>query len=331
MRRTVTLSVILLLLAGVAHADETVATVGSKTITREQLEKHVKAKLMQLENQRFQILQEGVDDLIASELYEQEAKARGISPKELVKKEIEDKIGEPKAEEIQQVYDDNKEDLEGQSLEEIKPQIVQYLRQQQLAERNEAFLNELRKKFKTTVALRPPTVDVTDGGRPVLGKADAPVTIIGFSDYECPFCKRGAAVIEQVIKAYGDKVRFVHRDFPLDFHANARPAAEAAACANDQGQFWQYHHKLWQADSLSEDKLKALAKELGMDEKKFNDCVAAKTHTAVIDKDMVDAQSAGVSGTPAFFVNGRMLSGAQPFEKFKEVIDEELARGGKKS
>ena len=308
-------------------AEPPVATVGSQTISKAELEKHVKSKLLQLDTQRYDVLREGLDELVASQLYEQEAKARGTTVEAVVKQEIESKVSEPTAEQIQKVYDENKEELGEQTLETVKPQIVQYLKQQQLAERNSAFIESLKKKYKTTVTLRPPVVEVSDGGRLARGGAKAPVTIIEFSDYECPFCKRAADTVEQVVKAYGDKIRLVHRDFPLAFHEHARPAAEAALCANAQGKFWEYHQKLFASQDLSSDKLKALAKDVGIDSAKFDECLAKTPYSKTIDKDMADGAEVGVNGTPAFFINGRMLSGAQPFEKFKEIIDDELSHG----
>jgi protein-disulfide isomerase len=311
-------------------ADEVVATIGERKITRAELEKHVKPKLMQLEAQRFQVLQEGLEELVANELYSLEAKARNISVDELVKRELEAKVGEPSTEEVQKLYDDNKDELEGQTLEQLRPQLIQYLKQQKMAERHQEFLEELRKKYKATTTLQPPVVQVSDGGRPARGPASAPVTIIEFSDYECPFCKRASSTVAEVLRHYGDKVRFVHRDFPLNFHQHARLAAEAAACAHAQGKFWEYHDRLWKAEDLSESGLKSLAKETGLDATKFDECLQKKPHTAAIDRDIEDGTAAGVNGTPAFFINGRMLSGAQPFEAFKQVIDEELKRAAEK-
>jgi protein-disulfide isomerase len=311
-------------------ADEVVATIGERKITRAELEKHVKPKLMQLEAQRFQVLQEGLEELVANELYSLEAKARNISVDELVKRELEAKVGEPSTEEVQKLYDDNKDELEGQTLEQLRPQLIQYLKQQRMAERHQQFLEELRKKYKATTTLQPPVVQVSDGGRPARGPASAPVTIIEFSDYECPFCKRASSTVAEVLRHYGDKVRFVHRDFPLNFHQHARLAAEAAACAHAQGKFWEYHDRLWKAEDLSESGLKSLAKETGLDATKFDECLQKKPHTAAIDRDIEDGTAAGVNGTPAFFINGRMLSGAQPFEAFKQVIDEELKRAAEK-
>lgn len=311
-------------------AEDVVATIGERKITRAELEKHVKPKLMQLEMQRFQVLQEGLDELVANELYEMEAKARKIPVEELVKQELEAKIAEPSDEEIRKLYEDNKDDLEGQTLEQLRPQLVQYLKQQKLSERHQQLLGELRQKYKATTMLKPPVVAVSDGGRPARGPASAPVTIIEFSDYECPFCKRASATVAQVLQHYGDKIRFVHRDFPLNFHEHARLAAEAAACANAQGKFWEYHDRLWKADDLSETGLKTLAKATGLDASKFEECLRTKPHAAAIDRDIQDGTAAGVNGTPVFFINGRPLSGAQPFEAFKQIIDEELSRAQQK-
>src|SRR5262249_23531790 len=200
-----------------------------------------------------------------------------------------------------------------------------FLKQQKAAEAQQAFLTELKKKNPTKIALKPPVVEVSAAGRPQRGSASAPITIIAFSDYECPYCKRAHTTVEEVMKTYGDKVKLVYRDYPLPFHEHARPAAEAAACANAQGKFWEYHQKLWGASDLSTEKLKAMAGEIGLDQQKFDDCLAKQQFKADIDKDIADGSSVGVTGTPAFFINGRMISGAQPFGKVKERSDQELA------
>ncbi len=309
-----------------AAAEPPVATVGGSSISREELEKHVRPKLVEVENQRYEILRDGLDEMIGDELMKQEAKARGVTPEALEQQEITAKVAAPSDAEIQKVYDDNKEQLGGASLESAKPRIVEYLQAQKMAERREAYLTELKGKYKTSVSLRPPVVAVSPAGRPERGGgASAPVLIISFSDYECPFCKRAEATVQQVMKAYGDKVRFVYRDFPLTMHAHARPAAEAANCANAQGKFWEYHDKLFASQDLGTEKLQTLATEVGLDRKKFDECLAKEEFKPAIEKDIADGEAVGVNGTPAFFVNGRLLSGAQPFEKFKEVIDDELS------
>jgi protein-disulfide isomerase len=328
MHRLAVAAAVVCLVAGPAWS-ETVATVGDTPISREALEKHVKPKLVEVENQRYEVLSEGLDELISEQLLEKESKARNVTTEQLVATEITAKLAEPTDAEIQKVYDDNKAQLQGQTLDQVKPRIVEFLKQQKGAERQEVFLTELKGKYKTSVALKPPKVEVSTAGRPARGPEAAPITIIEFSDYECPFCKRAEPTVKKVLDTYGDKVRLVYRHYPLEFHATARPAAEASACAAAQGKFWEYHDKLFASADLSDATLKKLAGEVGLDQAKFDECFAKKQFKADIDKDVADASSVGVTGTPAFFINGRMISGAQPFEKFKEIIDDELARSSK--
>src|SRR4029453_1067448 len=286
------------LLAGPAGA-ETVATVGDTTISRETLEKHVKPKLVEVENQRYEVLSGGLDELISEQLIEKEAKARNVTSDQLVATEITAKVAAPTDAVIQKVYDDNKAQLQGQTLEQVKPRIVEFLKQQKGAERQEAFITELKGKYKTSVALKPPKVDVSTAGRPARGPEAAPVTIIEFSDYECPFCKRAEPTVKKVLDTYGDKVRLVYRHYPLEFHATARPAAEASACAAAQGKFWEYHDKLFSSSDLSDAKLKKLAGEVGLDQAKFDEGFAEKQVKGDIAKDVADASSVGGTGTPA--------------------------------
>lgn len=166
---------------------------------------------------------------------------------------------------------------------------------------------------------------------PVLGDPDAPVTIIEFSDYECPFCKRHfTQVYPQIKENYIDtgKVKLVFRDFPLDFHPDAIPAAKAANCARDQGgdeKYFEMHDKLFLAEDLSEETLQKIGSEAGLDETEFNECLASDKHTEEINKDMQDGSSHGVTGTPAFFINGWFIKGAYPYSEFEKFIEQELA------
>jgi len=324
MHRFVLVSVFLLAVPLVCAA-EPVATVAGTPISREDLEKHVKPKLVEIENQRYEALSEGLDEMISEQLFEKEAKSRNVTVEQLEATEITSKVPEPSDAEVQKVYDENKSQLGNQTLDQVKPRIVEFLKQQKAGERQQAFVDELKAKYKTTVSLKPPVVEVSAAGRPARGPDKAPITIIEFSDYQCPYCKRAHVTVEQVMQTYGDKVKLVYRDYPLPFHENARPAAEAAACANAQGKFWEYHQKLWGASDLSTEKLKAMAGEIGLDQKKFDECLAKQEFKAVIDKDIADGASVGVSGTPAFFINGYSISGAQPYPKFRKLIERALA------
>ncbi len=175
-------------------------------------------------------------------------------------------------------------------------------------------------------------VDVSADDDPVLGKNNAKVTIIEFSDYQCPFCKRFRdQTFDQIKTKYIDtgKVKLIYRDFPLDsIHPQARPAAEATECADEQGKFWQYHDLLFQKQDewsiTGASAFKQYAKDLSLDGNKFNDCFDSGKYKKEVQKDLDDGVAVGVRGTPAFFINGQSLSGAQPFAAFEAIIEQAL-------
>ncbi len=175
----------------------------------------------------------------------------------------------------------------------------------------------------------PSAVKVAIGNAPSFGPADAKVTIVEFSDFECPFCTRGANTMEQVKKAYGDKVRVVFKHLPLPFHRNAHLAAQASMAAHAQGKFWPYHDKLFQNfRNLNKENFVKWAQELGLDMARFQQALDSGKYKAYVDADLAQASEVGANGTPTFFINGRSVVGAQPFAQFKTIIDEELAKAG---
>jgi protein-disulfide isomerase len=325
MRNAVLMIMALGLLPGVAAA-EPLATVGKKTITRDEVEKAVRPQLVEIESQRYEIIRGGLDEMVAEALFTQEAEARKVTVEQLQQTEIVDKVAQPTDAEIKEVFDANKEQLGEATIDQVKPQIVEFLLRQSTAKRQAEVIAELKKKYPTKISMKAPVVEVAIGNAPVKGNPKAPVTIIEFSDYECPFCKRAEPTVAKVLSTYGpDKVRLAYRHFPLPFHANAKPAAEAAGCAGEQGKFWEYHEKVMASATLDPESLKKIGVEVGVDQKKFEECINGNKYEVVVDKDIAAGQEAGVNGTPAFFINGRMLVGAQPFEQFKNVIDDELA------
>jgi protein-disulfide isomerase/plastocyanin len=178
----------------------------------------------------------------------------------------------------------------------------------------------------------PTRVDVSADDDPVKGDADAPVTIIEFSDFQCPFCSRFYTdALPQIEQEYINtgKVKLVYRDFPLEsIHPQARPAAEAAECADDQGKFWEFHDLLFENQQLLSDaSYKQWASDLGLDENVFADCVDSNKHADEVTGDLDDGAAGGVTGTPAFFVNGQLLSGAQPFSAFQVAIEAAMNAG----
>jgi len=172
-------------------------------------------------------------------------------------------------------------------------------------------------------------VEVSADDDPVKGDKNAPVEIIEFSDFQCPFCGRFyEQTLPDIEKNYikTGKVKLVYRDFPLSsIHPYAQKAAEAAECADDQGKFWEMHDKIFENQrAIGITDLKGYAKDLGLDTGKFNDCLDSGKFAAEVQKDTSDGRAAGVTGTPAFFINGKKIVGAQPYENFKAIIDAEL-------
>ncbi len=190
-------------------------------------------------------------------------------------------------------------------------------------------MGKLKVDAEIAYFLEPPRADVAATG-PSKGPDDAPVTIVEFSDFECPFCSRVNPTLDQVREEYGDQVRIVFRQFPLRIHPNAPKAAEASLCAHDQGKFWEMHDLMFEEQKqLAVADLKAKAARLELDTEQFDQCLDSGKYQGQVQADMQEGARAGVSGTPAMFVNGRLVSGAVPFQQIADVIDMELARGGK--
>jgi protein-disulfide isomerase len=316
-----------------------VAKIGSQTITAGELDDVVKKDLAQLDQQyqeqRYQLRRQALEAMIRKRLVEEKAKAAGVPAEQLVQKEVASKIPEPSDEEIRALYDRAK--AGGQPLpplDQVKPEIARFIKNQKAQGALAEYYDKLKKDAKVDVLLpayEPPKVAVAATG-PSKGKDGAPVTIVEFSDFECPFCVRAEPTVKQVLDTYGDKVRLVYRDFPLPMHPKAPKAAEAAHCAGDQGKYWDMHAKLFSSNGrLDVPDLKKYAGELKLDTAKFDRCLDSGEKAKDVEANRKAGEDAGVTGTPAFFINGRPLSGAQPFDAFKAVIDQELQQAGKKS
>jgi predicted DsbA family dithiol-disulfide isomerase len=267
--------------------------------------------------------------LIARVLLAREAEARGLSVEQLTKTEITDKARVTPAE-ARILYQANRARFGDVDETTAVRQIVDGLGQQRERERRAAFARELRSKYPVEVHLEPFRLEVGTGEGPLRGNPEAPVTVVEFSDFQCSFCVRARPTVNRVRKVYGDRVRFAFRHYPLDFHELAQKAGEAAACAGDQGRFWEMHDRLWEAAGrIRVPELKEYAAALGLDVAVFGQCLDSGRHAAVVKNDAEAGVRLGVSGTPAFFINGRAIVGAQPYEEFAEVIDEELERAGR--
>ncbi|HEY2290231.1 MAG TPA: thioredoxin domain-containing protein [Thermoanaerobaculia bacterium] len=275
-----------------------------------------------------QLLESSLDQAVQDRLLEAEAAARKTTKDQLL---AEIKPAAVTDADVDAFYEQNKAQILPRTKEQVGPQIKTYLEQQGQQKARTAYFKTLEAKYKVDMKMEPIRVEVAATG-PAKGPANAPVTIVEFSDFQCPFCSRLTPTLAEVEKKYGNKVRLVFRQYPLPFHQNAQKAAEASLCAADQGKFWELHDAMFgnQAE-LGVDQLKAKAASLGLNADKFNKCLDSGEKNEAIQADIKAGSAAGVNGTPAMFINGRFINGAVPIDNITTVIDDELRRAGSKT
>ncbi len=308
-----------------------VARVAGVAISAEELDRAARPQLDEIEQQAYEVRRAALDQLIDQRLVEAKAKAAGLSVDDFLRKEVEPKVSEPTDGEARALYERAK--AAGQLKEpydQVKPQVVGFLKQQKAQKVLQAYLEQLRADAKVEILLPPylpPKIDVAATG-PSRGPDGAPVTIVEFSDYQCPYCAKAEGTVKDLLELekYRGKVRLVYRDLPLPFHPLAPKAAEAAHCAGDQGKYWEMHDRLFAGQpKLEIADLKAYARELGLDQGRFDKCLDSGEKAKEVEANAKAGSEAGVRGTPAFFVNGRLISGAQKLEAFTAIVDAELA------
>jgi protein-disulfide isomerase len=248
----------------------------------------------------------------------------------LLKDEIDAKVTPVSAAELNTTYEQYKDRFGSRPKADALKDIEKALDGQRRSQRENAFRAELFNRAKVTVNLEAPRVPVAiPASAPIVGNKAARVTLIEFSDYQCPYCHRAQDAVDQILQRYGDKVRFVHREFPIPGHPRAFAAALAARCANDQGRFWDYHRNLMTVPGdFSDQDFEKRAAILGLDGKKLGECVTSGRFDPVVSEALQAARSIGVNSTPTFFLNGRMMTGAVPVEELQRIVDEELKQAG---
>jgi protein-disulfide isomerase len=304
-----------------------VAYVGDRAITLQDVD--ALANLTQVRQQEYEIRRQALENLLNEQVLEKEAAAQKLERDALMKKEVTDKVTDPPEAEVADHYEKNKARFGAQTKEQAAPAIIATLRTQKMMESQRAFLKGLRQKHGVRVLLEPPRAVVAADDDASRGPAGAPVTIVEFSDYQCPYCSRAEVTVEEVLKKYGSKIRVVYRDYPLKFHQNAETAAMGAECAEEQGKFWEMHKAMFaNQQKLAAADLVETAGSIGVDKEKFKTCLDSGKYRAEVQKDFEDGMKAGVSGTPTFFINGIPVVGARSVDSFSEIIDSELERAG---
>lgn len=310
------------------------ARVGDRTITVTELDDRWRQNDPAQQAQALQQLYEGrrgaLESIVAQMLIEQAAKGKGMAVEPFTEAEVARRVKPVTEGQIVSFFQENQSQMQGQPLQAMAAPIRNYLEEQERANAYRALVNDLKKAGPAvTVVLDAPRSEVAvEPDDPALGPANAPVTIVEFSDFQCPFCQRVEPTLKRVRETYGDRVRIVWKDFPLtSIHPQAFKAAEAARCAGEQGKFWEYHDRLFaNQQALQVESLKKYAADMGLDLPKFNSCLDTAKYAERVQAQMGVGAGLGINSTPALFINGRLLSGAQPYETFTAVIDEELQR-----
>lgn len=301
---------------GVSH-ETVLASIGNRPITLGEVEQTVALPLYLLEAQRHQLLQQALQKLIDERLLQAEASRKGLSLPQLLDEASQSESIARLANLPMPV-----KRLSGQG---SSPDV------QEQARIRQALLVSLRRQADIRIKLpdlKPPVLPVSSEGDRRLGPDQAPITIVEFSDFQCPFCQLSVKVLKELRQLYGERIRIIYRDYLGPNHPHALPAAEAARCAGEQGQFWAYHDLLFdrQASGNNGWDFFLLAKNLGLQQPIFERCLKSGRFKELIAKDLEDGMKLGVTSTPTFFINGRPLVGAQPLENFRALIDPLLAQ-----
>jgi predicted DsbA family dithiol-disulfide isomerase len=322
--------ILVLAVAGSAQTPETVvATVNNIEITQKQVDDSVATQIYPLQQQLYAIRKAALENLITTKILESEAAVRRISLDELRKQLTLGEVNVTRAQ-VEDAYKQNASFFATMSPDEARERLRLDLENQARMKHYRAGLEALRKKWPTAMSFSPPVFvsELDDGVSPLRGAAKPAVTIVEFSDFECPFCKQVQSALRQIVESYGREVRLVFKHLPLEGHRNSLPAARAAYCAAEQDRFWQFHDALFTAGNLSPPVFEQIASELGLGLPKFQECVASEHSRAAVVKDIEAARLLRIESTPSFVVNGRVINGALSFADFQKIIEHELGRRG---
>jgi len=314
-------------LFGSYNPGEVLATVNGQDITEAQVVNEIKPNLKKIESELFKMKESALNAMISDKLIEQAAAKENKSTEAYLDDYFNKNVKAPTDEEIKRYYEFRKKQMGDKKFDDVKGQIADFLKANQERSLERRLLSKLRKDANIKIMMEPPRVDIKIGDSPTMGPKGAPITIIEFTDYQCPFCGRVRDTVAKILEEYPDEVIYSLKDFPLNFHKKAPKAHAAAHCAADQDKYWDMSKQLFNNQrALNESDLKKYAKKIGLNMKEFNKCLADEKYADKVSKGLKEGQRSGVTGTPAFFVNGILVSGARPFPYFEEIIEAELKR-----
>jgi protein-disulfide isomerase len=303
------------------------AVLDGQNIYENQLPPNEQAQLRRMMQQVFGVKHRALQAVLDQKLVEAEAKKRGVSPEELLKVEVDSKVADPSEEQVSAYYQAHQGQF-NQPYDDAKAKLREGLKTQEILKARQVYIQGLMQVAvndgELMVMLRPPVIDVSPDPARLRGNPKAPVTIVEFSDFSCPFCRKSEAILAELLAKYPDKVKLGYRDFPLrQIHPQAQLAAEASRCAGEQGKYWEYHDLLFaNGEKLGRDDLLADARTLKLDDQAFDACLSSGRFKPQVEQDLQLGTRLGVVSTPAFFVNGVFLDGAQSLEVFEKMVKE---------
>lgn len=300
------------------------AEIGNQKITLNELRQKEPARLLNGEYELYLALNDSLQKVVDQHLLENEAHKQNITVTELYDRNVKSKIKAPSEADLKLYYDT----MGGsQPFDSIRQKLLDRVLKAQEQKLLMNYVASLRAKEHVQVLLKPPREQVALGKAPVIGEKDAPITIIEFADFECPYCRQVEPDLQKLQQDFPGKLKLAYKDFPLPSHPHAQKAAEAAFCAGEQGQFWPYHDRLYKQDpdELEVRQLKEIAASLKLDTAHFNQCLDSGQATEAVKRDAEEGARLGVNGTPSFFINGYFLSGAVQYDTLRDFVEEELA------
>ena len=313
------------LAASVGDSSTVVAVVNGHSLTRADLDKRESAELTQAQYKYYLTERQAVEKLIDDEVVADQARKDKLSVDELLQRKVYSQLKTPSDSDLRAIFEVMQTD---QPYEKVRDDLKEQIMQRRRDKARKAYIEALRKQDNAQVMLDSPSVQVAATGAPTIGPTNAPVKVIEFADYQCPYCKQVHPELLKLREEFPQQMVLVYEDFPLPMHPFAEKAAEASHCADEQGKFWEYHDGLFQhSGPLDADALKSVAQSLGLDQAKFSQCLDSGKEAPTVAKGLAEGHKLGLTGTPTFFINGHMIAGATKYDALKEMVAHQISSG----
>jgi protein-disulfide isomerase len=297
------------------------AEVDGRKLTNADLEHKKSGSLLQARYQYYMSERKALDQLVEDELLSLAAERKHLTVDQLLEKEVYKDIKDPTEDQLQVYYEGMESD---ESYTAVHDRVLEHIRQLRRDKARAAYVKGLHTQAILRILLAPPVADVNLEDAHIRGSKSAPVLLVEFADYECPYCEKVNPLIQKLQEEYGDKLSIAYKDFPLPMHHRAQKAAEAARCAGEQGKYWEYHDVLYYSRLLDINELKKHAQVLKLDETRFNKCLDGGSEAELVKKDLEEGKKLGLPGTPSFFVNNHFFHGAVDYSTLREMVEQQL-------